>query len=78
MKKDYIKVYMYASSHCIKMIKVPKGINIFEETFIIRVLFKKYIFGSWNVKIAVRPSKMIKNIEGEIHTTIEYEKGIDI
>lgn len=70
-----MKVYMYANGHLIKKIKVPRGENVFENVYIIKVIGKRYIFGSNFIQIAVRPIMLIKNIEGEIHVSIKYEEG---
>lgn len=73
-----LKVYLYAYNQCIKKIKVIQGENIFENTYVIRVIGKKHLFGSNFVKILVRPNRMLKNIEGEIHATFDYERGIEV
>lgn len=69
---------MYASNVCIKKIKVPFGTNIFNETYVINVWFKKYVFGSNHVKIVVRPKLMKKNLDKEVHVEIEYERGTEV
>ena len=76
-KQKKVKVYMYANNHCIKKIKVFEGENIYENSYVIRVIGKKYMFGSNYVKLLVRPINMLKNLKGEIHTTIDFERGID-
>ena len=77
-EKNQMKVNLYASNHFIKQIKVPKGTNVFNEVYVIRVWFKKYIFGSNLVKIVVRPDKLLKNDENEIHVTVKYEQGVEV
>lgn len=77
-KQKTIKLYLYANNQCIKRIKVLEGENIFENNYIINVIGKKHIFGTNYVKIIVRPVKMLKNIKGEIHATIDYERGIEL
>ena len=77
-KKNQMKVNLYASNHHIKTIKVPKGTNVFNEVYVIRVWFKKYIFGSNFVKIVVRPDKLLKNDENEIHVTVKFEQGVEL
>lgn len=76
MKK--LKVNLYASNHFIKRIKVPKGTNVFNETYVIRVWFKKYIFGSNCIKIVVKPERLLKNNENEIHVSVKYEQGVEL
>lgn len=76
MKK--LKVNMYASNHFIKQIKVPLGTNVFENIYVIRVWFKKYIFGSNYVKVVVRPEKLLKNNDKEIHVSVKYESGVEL
>lgn len=78
-REQKLKVYMYANGHLVKVIKVPMGEDIYANTYIIRCIGKKYIFGSNCVQMVVKPVRMLKNEKiGEIHTTIELENGVEI
>ena len=73
-----IKVYMYASNICIKKIKVYPGEDIFNNSYIINVWNKKFIFGSRHVKIVVKPTLLKKNYKNEVHVEIQYEGGVAV
>lgn len=77
-KQNKIKLYLYANNQCIKMIRITQGENVFDNSYIITVIGKKHIFGNNIVKIIVKPVRMLKNIDGEIHATIDYERGIEL
>lgn len=77
-KQKKIKVYLYANSQCIKKIRVYEGENIFDNSYVINVLFKKHLFGTNLTKIVVKPVRMLKNTRNEVHVIIDYERGVEL
>lgn len=78
MKKDKWKIYLYYNNRYIKKLYVDDTFKPLEEIYIIRVLFRKYLFGSWNVKVVCSPKalKYTNNKTKEVHLEVELFGGV--
>jgi hypothetical protein len=78
MKKKKWKLYLYYNNICIKKIYVNDNFKPLEEIYIIRVLFKRFLLGSWNVKIVCTPKalKYTNNKTKEVHLEVELFGGV--
>ena len=82
-KKDKWKIYLYANNHFIKKIKLAEIDDeldaVFNNVFVVRVLFKKYILGSNNALIIVKPVKLkyTNNDKKELHVETKLYEGVE-
>lgn len=72
------KVNLYFRNQFIKRVYIKEGDKPLEMIYPIRVLFKKYLLGSWNTKIVVRPIalKYTDNKKKETHIEVELFGGV--
>ena len=80
MKKNKWDLYLYYNGVCIKKIKIDKDEAPADNSYVIRVWFKKQIFKSNLVQIIVRPKVILKNDEKHKKTYwgVILEEGIVI
>lgn len=71
-------LYLYYNGVCIKKLKINENEAPTEESYVIRVWFKKQIFKSNLVQIIVRPKVLLKNDENNKKTYwgVILEEGI--
>lgn len=76
--KNKWKIYLYYQNRFIKKIYVDDSYKPLEEIYIIRILFKKYLIGSWNVKAVFTPKalKYTDNKKKEVHIEVELFGGV--
>ena len=80
MRKDKWKLYLYYNGILIKKLNIDKDEAPAEKSYVIRVLFKKQLFGSNFVEIIVRPTVLLKNDDSKRRTYwgVIFEQGIQI
>ena len=73
-------LYLYYNGVCIKKLKIDENEAPTENSYVIRVWFKKQIFRSNLVQIIVRPKVLLKNDEKHKKTYwgVVLEEGIQI
>ena len=78
LKKNKWKIYLYYQNRFIKKLYVNDKFQPLDEIYVIRVLFKKYLLGSWNTKIVCRSKalKFTNNEKKEIHIEVEMFGGV--
>lgn len=77
-RKDKIKLFLYYQNRFIKKIYVKDDSKPMGEIYVIRVLFKKFILGSWNTKIVVEPIglKYSNAAKKELHIETKMFGGV--
>lgn len=78
LKKDKWKIYLYYQNRFIKKLYVDDNFKPMEQIYIIRVLFKKYLFGNWNVKVVCQSTalKYTNNDKKEVHIEVSMFGGV--
>ena len=78
LKKDKWKIYLYYQNRFIKKLYVDDKFKPLEEIYVIRILFKKFLLGSWNTKIVCQSKalKFTNNDKKEIHIEVEMFGGV--
>ena len=73
-------LYLYYNGVCIKKIKIDENEAPAENSYVIKVWFKKQIFKNNLVQIIVRPKVLLKNDEKSKKTYwgVILEEGIQI
>lgn len=72
------KVYLYYNNRLIKILKRNDTFKPLEEIYAIRVLFKKYLMGSWNTRIVCVASgiKFTNEAKKEVHIEVGMFGGV--
>ena len=72
------KVYLYYNNRLIKTLKRDDTFKPLEEIYAIRVLFKKYLMGSWNTRIVCVASgiKFTNETKKEVHIEVAMFGGV--
>lgn len=78
LKKNKWKVHLYYRNIFIKKIYVNDDFMPMDNLYIIRVYFKKFLFGKWNIKAVLRSTalKYTNNDKKEVHIEVEMFGGV--
>lgn len=78
--KDYWTLYLYYNGVQVKRIRIHKDDAPADNTYVVRILFKKHLFGSNNVVVMLRPNTLLKTEEKAKKTYwgAIFERGLNI
>lgn len=80
LKNDKWTLYLYYRGIRIKKLKIDKNEAPADNVYIVNVYFKKQLFGSNFVNIAVRPTYILHNddLKQKSYWEVIFEEGIKI
>lgn len=76
LKKDKWKIYLYYQNRQIKKMYVDDNFKPLEEYYILRIIGKKYLFGSNNVKMMFVFDKLKESKGKDIHIELKIWEGV--
>lgn len=80
LKKDKWKIYLYYNNQLIKKVYREPEFDLKENVFIVRILFKKHLFGTINTKIVCKFNKIkyYDDIKKEMHCEVDLYTGREV
>ncbi len=80
LKKDKWKMYLYYNNQFIKKVYRDENFELRDGVFIIRVFFKKHLFGSNNIKTVCKFDKVkfYDDINKVIHCEVNLYGGKEV
>lgn len=80
LKKDKWKIYLYYNNQLIKKVYREEDFDLKDNVFIVRVLFKKHLFGTINTKIVCKfiKVKFYDDVNKEMHCEVDLYAGREV
>lgn len=78
--KERWTLYLYYDGVQVKKLRIHKDDAPADNTYVVRILFKKHLFGSNNVVVILRPTELLKTEEKTKKTYwgAVFERGLNI
>ena len=78
-KKNW-KLYLYYNGILVKKIRIYEQESPVQNSYVVRIWGKKYMFGSHIATVILRPTELLKNDEKhrKTHWGTIFERGVEI
>ena len=79
IKKNW-KLYLYYNGILVKVVRIYENEAPIHNSYVVRVWFKKHLFGSNVATVILRPVELLKNDDEhqKTHWGAVYERGVEI